>query len=164
MIQQVLRFINRICAEVCGWMLSVVMILLVVDVVCRTFATPVMGVAELAMFVMIGTVYAGLGNCEMLHNHVRVESLVERLPARMQKVVMILTYIVAILTIGVTTYAMCDNAWSSFVDKESIAGAVAYVLYPVKFVMAIGMIVYTLQLVVNLFEEIRKPLQQYAQP
>ena len=49
-------------------------------------------------------------------------------------------------------------------DKESIAGAVAYVLYPVKFVMAIGMIVYTLQLVVNLFEEIRKPLQQYAQP
>ncbi len=153
-----LRFINKICAEVCGWMLSVVMILLIVDVVCRTFATPVMGVAELAMFVMIGTVYAGLGNCEMLRGHVRVESLVERLPPKGQKVAMIITYLVAILTIGVTTYAMCDNAWSSFMDKESIAGAVSYVLYPVKFVMAIGMIVYTLQLAANLYEEIKKPL------
>ncbi|WP_461211275.1 TRAP transporter small permease subunit [Desulfocurvus sp. DL9XJH121] len=153
-----LRFINKICAEICGWMLSVVMILLIVDVVCRTYSTPVIGVAELAMFVMIGTVYAGLGNCEMLRNHVRVESLVEKLPPKGQKLAMIATYLVAIATIGIATYAMCDNAWASFVDDESIAGAVAYVLYPVKFVMAIGMIVYTLQLVANLYEEIKKPV------
>lgn len=140
-------------------MLSVVMILLIVDVLCRTFATPVMGVAELAMFVMIGTVYAGLGNCEMLRGHVRVGSVVELLSPRNQKIAMILTYIVAIITIGIATYAMCDNAWDSFLDKEGIAGAVSYPLYPVKFVMALGMIVYTAQLAINLYEEIKKPVQ-----
>ncbi len=143
----------------CGWMLSVVMILLIVDVVCRTFATPVMGVAELAMFVMIGTVYAGLGNCEMQRGHVRVGSVIELLSPRNQKVAMIITYLVAIVTIGITTYAMCDNAWASFVDREGIAGAVSYPLYPVKFVMAFGLIVYTLQLVINLYEEIKRPVQ-----
>lgn len=143
----------------CGWMLSVVMILLIIDVVCRTFATPVMGVAELAMFVMIGTVYAGLGNCEMQYGHVRVGSVVELLSPKNQKIAMIITYIVAIATIGIATYAMCDNAWSSFVDGEGIAGAVSYPLYPVKFVMGFGMIVYTLQLIINLCKEIAKPVQ-----
>ncbi len=152
------EFINKICAEVCGWMLSVVMILLIVDVVCRTFATPVMGVAEIAMFVMIGTVYAGLGNCEMGYGHVRVGSVVEMLPPRYQKICMIAIYLIAIVTIGIASYAMCDNAWASFVDKEGIAGAVSYPLYPVKFVMALGMLVYTAQLIINLYKELRKPI------
>ena len=146
----------------CGWMLSVVMLLLIVDVVCRTFATPVMGVAELAMFVMIASVFAGLGNCEMQRGHVRVESLVELLSPGKQKIAMICTYLVAIATIGIATYAMCDNAWASYVDKEGIAGAISYPLYPVKFVMSLGMIVYTLQLVINLYEEIKKPVQKTA--
>lgn len=138
--------------------MSIVMILLIIDVLFRTFSTPLMGVAELAMFVMIGTVYAGLGNCEMERGHVRVGSLVEMLSPKNQKLAMILTYVLAIVTIGIATYAMCDNAWASYVDKEAIAGAVSYRLYPVKFVMALGMIVYTLQLVINLYEEIRKPV------
>lgn len=134
------------------------MLLLVIDVVCRTFATPLMGVAEIAMFVMIGTVYAGLGNCEMQRGHVRVSSVVELLSPKRQKRAMILTYLVAIITIGIATYAMCDNAWSSFLDGEGIAGAIPYPLWPVKFVMAIGMIVYTVQLAINLYSEIKKPV------
>ena len=55
-------------------MMGVVMFLLLADVLFRTFAKPIMGVAELAMFVMIGTVYAGLANCEMEFGHVRVGS------------------------------------------------------------------------------------------
>lgn len=138
-------------------MLSLVMVLLIIDVVCRTFATPVMGVAELAMFVMIGTVYAGLANCEMKRGHVRVGSVVELLPPGMQKWAMVLTYAVAMITIGIATWAMCDNAWASFVDREGIAGAVSYPLYPVKFIMSIGMILYTVQLGINLFAELKKP-------
>ena len=152
-----LHIINKICAEICGWMLSIIMLLLIVDVVCRTFATPVMGVAELAMFVMVGTVYAGLANCEMEYGHVRVGSVVELLPRKYQKWAMILTYCAATLTIGIATWAICDNAWASFVDNEGIAGAVSYPLYPVKFVMALGMILYTAQLVLNLIVEIKKP-------
>ena len=155
---KIVTFINKICAELCGWMLSIVMFLLIVDVVCRTFATPLMGVAEIAMFVMIGTVYAGLGNCEMERGHVRVGSLVDLLPPKYKKIAMIVTYCVAIITIGITTYAMGDNAWSSFVDNEGIAGAVSYPLYPVKFVMVVGLFVYTVQLIINLSIEVKKPV------
>lgn len=152
----IIRFINKICAELCGWMLSVVMVLLLLDVICRTFATPIMGVAELAMFVMIGTVYAGLANCEMDHGHVRVGSLVELLPGRLQHIAMSLTHLVAAATIGLAAWAMCDNAWASFVDREGIAGAVNYPLYPVKFVMAFGMILYVVQILINLIAEIKR--------
>ena len=158
MLTHFLKIANKICAEMCGWMLSIIMLLLIVDVACRTFATPVMGVAELAMFVMVGTVYAGLANCEMEHGHVRVGSLVELLSPRHQKWAMALTYMVAIGTIGIATWAICDNAWASFVDGEGIAGAVSYPLYPVKFVMATGMILYTLQLILNLIAELQKTI------
>jgi len=157
-LDKIIRTINKVCAELCGWMMSVVMLLLIIDVLFRTFSTPLMGVAELAMFVMIGTVYAGLGNCEMERGHVRVGSVVEMLSPKNQKLAMILTYALATVTIGIATFAMCENAWASFIDREAIAGAVSYKLYPVKFVMAIGMIVYTLQLAINLCEEIRKPV------
>ncbi|MGE4299080.1 MAG: TRAP transporter small permease subunit [Desulfovibrionaceae bacterium] len=151
-----LKYINKFCAEVCGWMLFVVMVLLLIDVVCRTFATPVMGVAELAMFVMIGTVYAGLANCEMKHGHVRVDFFLERLPASWRRGVDIGIYLVAIIVVAATTWSMCDNAWSSFVDREGIAGAINYPLYPVKFIMSVGMIVYLLQLFLNLSAFIKK--------
>ena len=159
MLTRILKLINNICAEMCGWMLSIIMLLLIVDVVCRTFATPVMGVAELAMFVMVGTVYAGLANCEMEKGHVRVGSVVELLPPRYQKWAMVFTYLVAIATIGIATWAICDNAWASFVDGEGIAGAVSYPLFPVKFVMATGMILYTIQLILNLIAEIKQPVE-----
>lgn len=136
--------------------MSVVMFLLLADVFFRTFATPIMGVAELAMFVMIGTVYAGLAHCEMEHGHVRVGSVVELFPPKVQRVIILITYILAAITIGITMYAMCDNAWESFVDKEGIAGAISYLLYPVKFVMALGLILYFLQIIVNLIIELRK--------
>ena len=150
-----LRFVNKICAEICGWMLSVVMILMLIDVICRTVATPVMGVVEIAMFVMIGTVYAGLANCEMLDGHVRVGSVVELLSPAKQRWAVAATQFLALVTIALATWAMCDNAWASFVDGEGIAGAVNYPLYPVKFVMGLGMILYTLQIAVNLVNTLR---------
>ena len=152
----IIRFINKICAELCGWMLSVVMILLLVDIICRTFATPIMGVAELAMFVMIGTVYAGLANCEMDNGHVRVGSLVDLLPTRQRHMAMALTYLVAAVAIGLAAWAACDNAWDSFIDKEGIAGAINYPLYPVKFVMGFGMVLYVIQILINFVAEIKK--------
>lgn len=136
--------------------MGVVMFLLLADVMFRTFAKPIMGVAELAMFVMIGTVYAGLANCEMEFGHVRVGSVVERFSPGWQRITILFTYVLALVTIGLAATAMSMNAWSSFVDKEGITGAIPYLLYPVKFVMAFGMILYTLQILLNLLSEIKK--------
>ncbi len=155
-VASMIKILNTITAEICGWMMSVVMFLLLADILFRTFATPIMGVAELAMFVMIGTVYAGLANCEMEHGHVRVSSVVELFPPKLQRGVILCTYIVAAVTIGLATWAMCSNAWASFEDKEGIAGAVNYLLYPVKFIMALGMILYFIQIIINFFQEITK--------
>lgn len=156
----IIKLVNNILAELCGWMTGVVMLLLLVDVICRTFGTPIMGVAELAMFVMVGTVFAGLANCEMEKGHVRVDSLVGMLPPKGQKIAMAITYGVAALTIGCAAVATCENAYWSFVDNEGIAGAINYPLWPVKFIMALGMILYTLQIVLNMVGEVKKPIEE----
>ena len=135
--------------------MSVVMFLLLADILFRTFATPIMGVAELAMFVMIGTVYAGLANCEMEKGHVRVSSVIELFPPKLHRFVILATYVIAAITIGLATWAMCSNAWASYSDKEGIAGAVNYLLYPVKFVMSLGMILYLIQIIINFFKELK---------
>jgi len=145
-----LQKINKACAELCGWMLFLVMIFLLIDIVSRFMGHPVIGVAEIAMFTVMTVIYLGLGNCEMLKGHVQVESVIMKCPPRIQKFLSIIMYILSICTISVAAWALTMNAFESLRDMESIAGLVPYPLFPVKMIMSFGLWVYCLQLVINL--------------
>ena len=145
-----LTWVNRFMAEICGWMLCVIMGLLLVDIISRTLGSPILGVAELAMFVMISTVYLGLANCEMIFGHVRVESLTERFGPNVRKYMNIFCYVLGLITLGVSAWAMTDAAFESYADNESMAGLVPYPLYPVKMLMMVGLWLYFFQFLVNL--------------
>lgn len=144
-----LQKVNKICAELCGWLLCFVMVFLLIDIVSRFMGSPVLGVAEMAMFTVMAMVYLGLGNCEMRKGHVQVESLIAALPKSLQNILSSIMYILSIGTIGIAAYALTSNALESFRDMESITGLVPYPLFPVKMIMSFGLWVYFVQLVIN---------------
>jgi len=144
-----LQKINKICAELCGWMLCLVMVFLLIDIVSRFMGSPVLGVAEMAMFTVMAMVYLGLGNCEMRKGHVQVESLIMKLPKPMQNALSSIMYILSIATIGIAAFALSVNAYEAYQDMESITGLVPYPLFPVKTIMSFGLWVYFVQLVIN---------------
>lgn len=148
--------LNRRLAELCGWLLSAVMIFIFFDFVSRGLGHPLFGVAEMAMFAMVATVYLGLAHCEEVRGHVRVEALLQRLPPRVQIVLNLMTYIIATIVIGIVTYAVWMNALAAFADSESIAGAIPLLIYPVKFIMSIALTVYFAQVCLHMIGHFRE--------
>jgi TRAP-type C4-dicarboxylate transport system permease small subunit len=144
-----LNALNHRLAELCGWLLCAVMLFIFFDFVSRGLGKPLFGVAEMAMFAMVATVYLGLAHCEEVRGHVRVEAVLIRLPHRVQVVLNLIIYVISVIVIGIVTYAVWMNTLAAFADKEAIAGAVPLVTYPVKFIMSFALTVYFAQICVH---------------
>ena len=148
--------LNRRLAELCGWLLCAVMIFIFFDFVSRGLGKPLFGVAEMAMFAMVATVYLGLAHCEEVRGHVRVEALLNRFPPRLRAWLNLMTYVIATSVIGVVAYAVWLNALSAYADQEAIAGAIPLPTSPVKFVMSFALTVYFAQLCLHLVGHIKE--------
>jgi TRAP-type C4-dicarboxylate transport system permease small subunit len=153
--ERILSRLNRLFAELCGWFLIVVMVLLISDFVSRGISLPLVGVAEIAVFVMISVVFLGLGHCEEQKGHVRVEAVLVRLPPKARGLLNLFCYLLGGATIGVTLYAVVGNAVDAFWENEAIAGPTPLPTYPVKFVMVVSLALYLVQLCMNALEQAR---------
>ncbi|WP_158234146.1 TRAP transporter small permease subunit [Oceaniglobus indicus] len=155
MIARSIDFATNILAELCGWFLLVVMGLIIVDLVSRALGTPIYGVSESAMFVMIAIVYLGLPYAEKMKAHVRVELVLDALPGRLSAIVDLAMYLLVVGTMLVVFYAVVINAWGSYGSRQAIAGPTPLVVWPVKFVMVAGLLLYVVQIVINVGQAVR---------
>ncbi|UWR35187.1 TRAP transporter small permease subunit (plasmid) [Sulfitobacter sp. W027] len=155
MLAKLIDVCTNILAELCGWFLLVVMGLIVVDLVSRATSTPIYGVSESAMFVMIAIVYLGIPYAEKMRAHVRVELILDNLPRRVAAVLDLAMYLLVAGTMLVVLYAVVMNAWGSLEARQAIAGPTPLLVWPVKFVMVIGLLLYVVQIVINVWRAFR---------
>lgn len=142
-------------ASLCGWLLAVLMVFLLAEIVCRTANHPLIGIAEFSMFIMLTTVYLGLGNCERKDGHVKVEFLTDKMQPATKRVFAVGTGALSVLTMGLCTYAMTVNAIESYFENEAMAGLVPYQVWPVKCIMAVGILLYFLQVLVRFLDNVK---------
>lgn len=155
MLAKLIVVCTNILAELCGWFLLVVMGLIVVDLVSRAAGTPIYGVSESAMFVMIAIVYLGIPYAEKMQAHVRVELILDNLPPRVAALLDLAMYLLVVGTMFVVLYAVTMNAWGSFESRQAIAGPTPLLVWPVKFVMVLGLLLYVVQIVINVWRAFR---------
>jgi TRAP-type C4-dicarboxylate transport system permease small subunit len=155
MIAKLIDVATNILAELCGWFLLVVMGLIIVDLASRSLGTPIYGVSESAMFVMIAIVYLGLPSAEKMKAHVRVELILDNLPRRVSAFVDLAMYLLVVGTMLVVLYAVTINALGSYGSRQAIAGPTPLVVWPVKFVMITGLLLYVVQIIINVGQAIR---------
>lgn len=149
MLQRVLSPVIGVLAEICGWLLILVMGFLIIDLISRGLSEPVYGVAEMAMFTMIAIVYLGLPHAEATRSHVRVDFIVEHLPPRVRAVLEFFVHVLASITVAIVLYAVAKNALIAFDRSQAVAGPVPLVVWPVKFVMVLSLALYLVQLLLH---------------
>lgn len=154
-----LTTMNRWLAEICGWLLIIVMGFMCVDLVARGISRPLYGVSEIAMFTMIAIVYLGMSHSEEKRGHINVDFLLEKAPPRLGKFLQVLISLISIVTIGIMLWALWSNAAASFESQQAIAGPRPILIYPVKFVMTLSIALYLLQSVVNGYINVRELLR-----
>lgn len=144
--------LNKFLAELCGWLLSIIAVLLAVDVITRALFTPLREVASIAVFVMIAVIYLGLANCERVDGHVGVDLLENMFPPTIKRINTIVRYIVEIAIMGIVVYFAIDNSIDSFVRGEALSGTMTLPIWPAKFAMSIGLVFFWIQIVLNFLE------------
>jgi len=149
--------INQILSVFCGWLMLGMMFLLVFDIVSRSIEKPIQGMAELSVFVMMIVIYLGLARCEQHGEHVSLELVANALPKRAKRIMVVITHLLAVLTVGILLYAVFQNALASFQNHESIEGTVELRIWPVKFFMVVGLVFFLVQTVINLVGAARRP-------
>ena len=146
--------VNQFLSGLAGWLMFAMMMLLVADVITRSFNMPLLLMAELSVFVMMIVIYLGFSRCEEHGEHVRLEFAVNALPKRFRPIVNSTSQFLAVAVIGLMLYAVTADAWSSYLTGSAIEGTVDMPIWPTKFVMVVGMVFFLLQGIVNLVDPI----------
>lgn len=142
-------------AELCGWLLLLIMGFIIFDLGSRAVGTPVYGVTESAMFVMIAIVYLGLPYAEKTRTHVRVELVLDRLPKKAAAIVDLIIYLLVAGTMLIILYAVGLNAQKALTSRQAIAGPTPLLIWPVKFVMVAALTLYSAQIINTISELFR---------
>jgi TRAP-type C4-dicarboxylate transport system permease small subunit len=152
----VLAKTNRFLAEATGYLIGVIVILLVIDTVGNLMRSQIHGVIELAVFTVIASAYIGLSFTEENRGHLRVLAVVNRLSPKISHRLDIFWDAVSFVVIGFTVYAAFNKAIESLTEGEAIAGLVPYPLAPIRFVIALSLLVYCIQIFVNFLLDLGK--------
>ena len=153
--KRIVHKINQILSGFCGWLMLAMMILLVIDIITRTMRKPIQGMAELSVFVMMVVIYLGLARCEEHKEHVNLEIVLNALPSLPRRILEVFSYLLALGTVGLLLYAVFTNAINSYLRNEAIEGTVEMHIWPVKFIMVIGLIFFFAQTVINALEKVK---------
>lgn len=155
MLSRMLSKINKTMGWLCGLLMVVMMVLLLLDCGSRIIDSPLVGMSELSVFVLIIVTYLGLSGGEEMRQHVRVEVVLSRLSGRTKLLVEWIVSVFELLTISLMLVAVCINALKSFRTGEAVTGAVQLPLWPVKWIMVVGLFLYLLQVTIKIGRRFR---------
>lgn len=147
--------INQMLSAFCGWLMLLMMVLLCVDVVSRGLGKSLQGIAVMSVLVMASVIYLGLARCEEHQEHVRLELFLSKLPNSIRKIVEMAIFTLELATVSAFLFAVYTNAWDSYVNSEAVAGTVQILLWPVKWIMVVGLFFYWVQVFLKFMDGLK---------
>ena len=137
-------------AEVCGWMLVLMTILLTIDIIGRSIKSPVQGTPELAVFVMLVGSFLGLGFSEELDRHVNVTFFLDRIPTKFRKWIKYFNVSLQLIVVFLLAMATWNSLAYTISKSVKIPGVVPFPLWPVRLGIFVGVLLYLLQTIINI--------------
>lgn len=136
-------------------MFFVIMVIVTINVVLRyVFNTALLGYIEIVQFLQVIAVGLGLAYAQRRKANIHVDMLINILPKRVQKLLEVLTSLVALFVFGVMTFAIYKVSSTSGAMRE-ISDTLELPLYIFRWLLAAGFGLLTLQLLLDFFASAR---------
>ncbi|MVW70231.1 MULTISPECIES: TRAP transporter small permease subunit [unclassified Bordetella] len=139
-----------------GLMMS--MCLGVADVVGTYVGHPVPGAYELTESTMVLVVFGGLAYAQIKRKHIRVELLYQHMSPRVQSTMDIVADLAALVFFALLAWQGWNEALYSWEIDEATNGLVRFPLYPARFVLVFGSVLFLIQMFLDLLEDIGRLL------
>ncbi|MFC1825059.1 TRAP transporter small permease subunit [Thermodesulfobacteriota bacterium] len=130
----------------------IMMVPTVADVLIRLIlGEQLSGRIEFTGLVMAFVIYLGVPYAQAKRSHVRVTFVVDRLPPMVKQTLEVLVYLFSLCVFAFVIYATTDEAIRSIQIGEYQYGSVRFPIWPSRLLVAFGVILLSLQFIVDLF-------------
>ena len=125
---------------------------MLIDVISRyALNAPIPGVTDTGALMLGYIVFLPLSYTLATNRHIRVDSIIDRLPPRGKWIFEIVIYLIGLVCMVVLTYFSWDYFWRSFVINERMGSSSVNIPWWVsKFAMFAGFLLFTLQFLTRL--------------
>ncbi|MEB8387218.1 TRAP transporter small permease [Rhodobacteraceae bacterium KMM 6894] len=139
-IEGAIRALSNILVVVGGIALVLMMVQTVADVVAdQFFSSPIPGNLEvISVYHMVLVVFLPLAFVELRHEHIHVDLLYQLMPRLMQRIILVLGYLLCSGFFGILTWRTWGDAMRALSKNEMLMGNVYVIIWPAKFVLPIG--------------------------
>jgi len=153
---QVIKPVSTVFNTIGMVALAAMMLLTALDVILRkTINAPIVGAYELIQFMMAITVSFGLAYCGIEKGHITVDLIENRLSKRAHGILGIITGFLGLVIAALITWQTCV-----YILKQQQSQLLSQVLlvpvYPFVGLVAFGIALYTVVLLIHLFEFIQE--------
>ena len=137
----VIYWISRIMAATGAFTLGVMMMVTVIDVFGRFFfSRPLEGAFELVGILLVIAGSWGMGYCQLLKGHVRINILTNYFPEKMQGVIMLAAYAIAISMTATITWKTLQRTYAYYHKTlGSVTETLSMPYWPFMFALAVGL-------------------------
>ncbi|MFV0475347.1 MAG: TRAP transporter small permease [Pikeienuella sp.] len=164
MIDTFLRRMSRLLAAIAGIALFLMMAQTVADVIADNFfGKPIMGNLEvISVYHMVLVVFLPLALVEWKHENIQVDLFFLMMPARLQRVVLVLGYLICAAFFAMLARQTAIDALASKEKNELMMAAVYIVIWPAKFALPAGFAAITLVTLRHAIRALRDPIGSFA--
>lgn len=162
-VSQFKRFISG-CSHFAGIVIFAMAFFVTFEVFSRyLFESPTKWVNELSTFMVVVAIYLALSGAELMGEHIRVDLLVDRLNETAQGILQFIVRLATLFFLFYLTWGTIRHVIDSLVYSE-VTVTMKWPFFPVKVICAIGLILFSLQLIVNMVEGFTKLIRRVHPP
>ncbi len=150
--------ISKAMAVVSAITLAVMMMITVVDVVGRSFFLhPLKGAFELVGILLVIAASWGMGYCQFLKGHIRIDVLFNGFSARVQAILNVVAYIFGIFAVGMITWQTLLRM-HDYIYRElgGVTESLGMPFWPFMLMMAMGFGWFCVLLLIDLYRSLVK--------
>lgn len=149
-LQNTVDFLTKAIRTLAMTVLTVMMLYICFQVLMRTVNSPIVGDYEMVELMMVVIITFGLAHAASANAHISITLLSERLPAKVQTFLAIIGYILTVLVCGLIGVTNMNVGLDYLLSSNRTTQLLAIPLYPFKFVIGIGFLLWALQAFVKL--------------
>ena len=144
------EWLCNVMSIIAGLILLIMMVVTLADVALRYFGRPIVGAYEIVAFLGVAVIAFALPRASALKTHVYVDLLIDKLPAKAQRVMKTITRILVFLMfLGAAWYFV--NMGMNYIATKTVTMSLKVPFYPVVFALALSCIVQCLVSLCEIF-------------
>jgi TRAP-type C4-dicarboxylate transport system permease small subunit len=147
-VERIATFLNS-CAMAA---MALCILLTTVDAILRyVFSSGIPGSYHLNESLLVAIIALPLARCQIKRSHIRVDILIHRIHGRALHMIEFVTLVLAFVLFALAVYTTGENAIIAFVKGDFERGIINYPLWPAKSFVPIGIGLFCLTLLVDIF-------------